>query len=538
MLSPTVPSWTVPEPQPLNSEETRKLAVLRDIGQLLAEQPDLRVALKGVLQTLTTRAAVGIAGGTVLVFGDNGARIDIHVTEGPFAARPRGAISMTTGVAGQVMQSGRPLVVPYVARNNPGAATKAQSARELTQVAAPITLEGRVVGAISLDYQYDPDRDLHRSMSCASLVASMIAQAVAASRRAEQDRQRLLDETSDLRTRIQEQPDFPRLVGTSAPLGQVQTQVAQVAATNTTVMLRGESGTGKGLIAQAIHHNSPRARKPFVTVSCAALPPDLIESELFGYERGAFTGAQAQKRGRLELANGGTLFLDEIGELSPGVQVKLLRVLQQREFERLGGTQTLPLDVRVLAATNKNLEKAIAAGEFREDLYYRLNVFSIFVPPLRERKADVLLLADHFLERFAREHGKNVRRISTPAIDMLASYHWPGNVRELSNAIERAVVLCDGGVVHSHHLPPTLQTAESSGTMANLSLQEMVEAVEKDALQDALKTARGNRATAARLLRTTRRIFNYKVRNYGIDWRRFREVGEAPATFPRASRSS
>jgi Nif-specific regulatory protein len=375
-------------------------------------------------------------------------------------------------------------------------------------------------------------------MSCASLVASMIAQAVAASRRAEQDRQRLLDETSDLRTRIQEQPDFPRLVGTSAPLGQVQTQVAQVAATNTTVMLRGESGTGKGLIAQAIHHNSPRARKPFVTVSCAALPPDLIESELFGYERGAFTGAQAQKRGRLELANGGTLFLDEIGELSPGVQVKLLRVLQQREFERLGGTQTLPLDVRVLAATNKNLEKAIAAGEFREDLYYRLNVFSIFVPPLRERKADVLLLADHFLERFAREHGKNVRRISTPAIDMLASYHWPGNVRELSNAIERAVVLCDGGVVHSHHLPPTLQTAESSGTMANLSLQEMVEAVEKDALQDALKTARGNRATAARLLRTTRRIFNYKVRNYGIDWRRFREVGEAPATFPRASRSS
>jgi len=203
------------------------------------------------------------------------------------------------------------------------------------------------------------------------------------------------------------------------------------------------------------------------------------------------------------------------------VQVKLLRVLQQREFERLGGTQTIPLNVRVLAATNRNLEKAIASGEFREDFYYRLNVFSIFVPPLRDRKADILLLADHFLERFAREHGKNVRRISTPAIDMLASYHWPGNVRELSNAIERAVVLCDGGVVHAHHLPPTLQTAESSGTAANQSLQEIVEAVEKDALQDALKQSRGNRALAARLLRTTRRIFNYKVRNYGIDWRRF-----------------
>jgi len=310
-------------------------------------------------------------------------------------------------------------------------------------------------------------------------------------------------------------------VGTSAPLGEVQTQVSQVASSDTTVLLRGESGTGKGLIAQAIHHNSPRARKAFVTVSCAALPADLIESELFGYEAGAFTGAQGTKKGRLELANGGTLFLDEVGELTPAVQVKLLRVLQEREFERLGGTQTLPLNVRVLAATNRNLEKAIAAGEFREDLYYRLNVFSIFVPPLRDRKADILLLADHFLERFAREHGKNVRRISTPAIDMLASYHWPGNVRELSNAIERAVVLCDGGVVHAHHLPPTLQTAESSGTTANQSLQEMVEAVEKDALQDALKQARGNRAVAARLLRTTRRIFNYKVRNYGIDWHRF-----------------
>jgi len=287
------------------------------------------------------------------------------------------------------------------------------------------------------------------------------------------------------------------------------------------VLLRGESGTGKGLIAQAIHHNSPRARKPFVTVSCAALPADLIESELFGYEAGAFTGAHGVKRGRLELANGGTLFLDEVGELTPAVQVKLLRVLQEREFERLGGTQTLSLNVRVLAATNRNLEKAIAAGEFREDLYYRLNVFSIFVPPLRDRKADILLLADHFLERFAREHRKNVRRISTPAIDMLASYHWPGNVRELSNAVERAVVLCDGGVVHAHHLPPTLQTAESSGTAANQSLEEMVAAVEKDALQDALKQARGNRALAARLLRTTRRIFNYKVRNHGIDWRRF-----------------
>jgi Nif-specific regulatory protein len=303
---------------------------------------------------------------------------------------------------------------------------------------------------------------------------------------------------------------------------QVYEQVAQVARTNTTVLLRGESGTGKELIAHAIHYNSSRAKKPFIKVSCAALPHDLIESELFGYEKGAFTGAQTAKKGRFELAEGGTLFLDEIGELNLSTQVKLLRVLQEREFERLGSTETTRANIRLVAATNKDLEKAIAAGEFREDLFYRLNVFAIFVPPLRERRPDILLLADHFVEKFAREHGKKVKRISTPAIDMLASYHWPGNVRELANAIERATVVCDGQVLHAHHLPPTLQTAEASGTGQTASLSDALEAFEKDALQDALKSARGNRAKAARLLATTERIFNYRVRKYGIDWRRFK----------------
>jgi len=525
MFTPTMPAhWSQPEPHAANVEESRALAVARDIAQMLADRAELKPALKHALHLLAAESSVGIAGGAVLVLGDRSGEVDISVTFGSSAPRPRNvpAAAVSPSVADQVLQQVRPLVVPRAARNDGSRPTLAKSvpARELSLVAAPILLGGRAVGVLSLDYVFAPDRDLHRALGYVTLLAASVAQAVASTRRMA-DRQRVNDEISGLRDRILEHADFPQLVGTSAPLGEVQTQVAQVASSDTTVLLRGESGTGKGLIAQAIHHNSPRARKPLVTVSCAALPADLIESELFGYEAGAFTGAHGTKRGRLELANGGTLFLDEVGELSPAVQVKLLRVLQQREFERLGGTETIALNVRVLAATNRNLEKAIASGEFREDLYYRLNVFSIFVPPLRDRKADILLLADHFLERFAREHHKNVRRISTPAIDMLASYHWPGNVRELSNAIERAVVLCDGGVVHAHHLPPTLQTAESSGTITNQSLQEMVGAVEKDAIQDALKQARGNRATAARLLRTTRRIFNYKVKNYGIDWRRF-----------------
>src|SRR5207237_5450622 len=201
------------------------------------------------------------------------------------------------------------------------------------------------------------------------------------------------------------------IIGNSGPLRQVYEQVTQVARTNTTVLLRGESGTGKELIAHAIHYNSSRAKKPFIKVSCAALPHDLIESELFGYEKGAFTGAHGSKKGRFDAANGGTLFLDEIGELNLATQVKLLRVLQEREFERLGGTETIKVNIRLIAATNKDLEQALANGTFREDLYYRLNVFTIFVPPLRDRKADLLLLADHFLEKFSHEHGKSIRRI-------------------------------------------------------------------------------------------------------------------------------
>jgi Nif-specific regulatory protein len=248
----------------------------------------------------------------------------------------------------------------------------------------------------------------------------------------------------------------------------------------------------------------------------------LLETELFGHEKGAFTGAQSRKKGRFELADGGTLFLDEIGDLSPATQIKLLRVLQEREFERVGGTETVKVNVRLIAATNKDLSKAIAEGQFREDLYYRLNVFTIFLPPLRERKPDILLLAEHFLEKYEREHGKRIRRLSTPAIDMLTSYHWPGNVRELENVIERAVLVCDTNVIHGHHLPPSLQTAELSGTVAHVPLKSAVGAYERDLIQDALKTTRGNKSKAARLLETTERVLGYKILSYGIDPQRFK----------------
>src|SRR5690606_31811282 len=290
----------------------------------------------------------------------------------------------------------------------------------------------------------------------------------------------------------------------------------------TTVLIRGESGTGKELVAEAIHEASDRKGKPFVKVNCAALPESILESELFGHERGAFTGAITTRKGRFELAEGGTIFLDEVGDFSPATQVKLLRVLQEREFERLGGSKTIPADIRVLAATNRDLEALTKAGLFREDLYYRLNVFEITMPPLRERRSDILLLANHFVEKYSRQNGKSVRRISTPAIDMLRAYRWPGNVRELDNCIERAVLLTSDDVIRAHQLPPTLQTAEATGTAHPDTLQAALDNLERELLVDALEQHRGNKAGAARSLGLTERVMGLRVNRHNIDPRRYK----------------
>jgi len=298
--------------------------------------------------------------------------------------------------------------------------------------------------------------------------------------------------------------------------------IEQVSKSDTTVLITGESGTGKELVAHAIHYNSFRANKPFIKVNCAALPENIIESELFGHEKGAFTGAIKSRKGRFELADGGTLFLDEIGDLTPQIQIKLLRVLQEREFEKVGGTDTIKVNVRIIAATNRNLEELIEKGLFRQDLYYRLNVFPIHLPPLRDRKSDILLLTDYFVEKYSKMYSKNIRRISTPAIDMLMAYHWPGNVRELENCIERAVLVSNDEVIHGHHLPPTLQTGESSDTIPKGPLKAKLESIEREFILDALKSTSGNMAKASKLLGLTERQMGVRVKKYKIEPKRFR----------------
>ena len=313
------------------------------------------------------------------------------------------------------------------------------------------------------------------------------------------------------------------IIGNSRTMRGVYAEIEQVCQSEASVLLRGESGVGKELVAHAIHDRSLRARRAFVRVNCAALSQSLLESELFGHERCAFTGALTRRKGRFELADGGTIFLDEIADLPHATQVALLRVLREREFERVGGTETIRVDVRVITATNRDLEVLMAEGGFREDLYYRLNVFPIHVPALRERKTDITLLADYFVERYSRQAGKTIRRISTPAIDMMMAYHWPGNVRELENCIERAVLLTEDDVIRGHHLPPTLQTAEATGTTARGTLRSALDALEREmVVDDALESARGNMASAARALGITERIMGLRVNRFGLDPRRFR----------------
>jgi Nif-specific regulatory protein len=507
-----------------DTSEARKLGTLLDVSQTLSGHLNFQAGLSSLLVILGRRC--GAVRGTVALLDEQTGDLQVRAALGLTRDGQSIRYHLGEGITGEVAAAGESRVVPVISQDarflHRAASRGERRGHEFSFVCVPILLYRRPVGTLSIELPYRAERDFERLLKFLRVVASMISQAVRIHRLVEAERQRLVTENAQLRQELLQRYDFADMVGASGPMRQLYEEMARVAGTNTTVLIRGESGTGKELIAQAIHYHSPRAKKPLIKVNCAALPETLVESELFGHEKGAFTGAQARKKGRFELAHGGTIFLDEIGELSPAIQVKLLRVLQEREFERVGGAEPVRTDVRVIAATNRNLEKALGDGGFREDLYYRLNVFPIFIPPLRERKSDVPPLADYFAVKYAREHGKTIKRISTSAIDMLATYHWPGNVRELENTMERAVLMADGEVIHGHHLPPTLQTAEATETIVSASLGGAVSVFERALIEDALKTTAGNRAKAARLLSTTERVINYKVRKYGIEPRHFR----------------
>lgn len=507
------------------TQSKAELSLLYNISATLNENQDLKKALYEVLDILNK--SMEMVHGTVSILNPLRDEINIEVAHGVAPNKVEHIrYKPGEGILGKVIQTGKAVSLPRISDepqflNRTEQRTMLQG-RELSFICVPIKKGTKVVGALSVDIPFDENRDLAHLTQLLIIVASMIASYVIKLEDAQVEREHLREENRQLQNKLKSRYSFKNIIGNSNKMREVFQMVTQVSESNATVLIRGESGTGKELIANAIHYNSLRSQKPFIKVNCAALPSNLIESELFGHERGAFTGAINQKLGKFELANRGTIFLDEIGSISMDVQTKLLRVLQEREFERVGGSRTLKIDVRVIAATNKNLEDAIEQGIFRGDLYYRLNVFPIYLAPLRERKTDVLLLAEHFLARYARENHKNIKRFSTSAIDLLMAYHWPGNVRELENCIERAVLLCETGVIHSYHLPPTLQIGSAKENANQLSLAEAMESLEKDMLIDALKSTNGNISAAAKLLQTTVRKFAYKADRYGISYKNFR----------------
>ncbi len=497
-----------------------ELEILYRISQAMAHQHDVSALFKEVFDIMENE--MGMSRGTLTLRRPG---TDIFVIEASRGLtgeeQKRGQYQMGEGITGRVAKSGKPVIVPDISKE-PGFLnlTGSRKMKQMAFLCVPIIHRRDVIGTISIDRKVAGAEELQKDLAFLQLVANVLAEAVAGIREQLEERSNLMEENIRLRQQLNERYRPANIVGNCSSMRAVFEQIAQVAESSATVIIRGESGTGKELVARAIHHASSCKAGKFISVNCAALPESLIESELFGHEKGSFTGAAQQRRGRFELAHGGTLFLDEIGDISPAVQVRLLRVIQERAFERVGGDETISVNVRLIAATSKNLEEAIRQNRFREDLFYRLNIFPIHLPPLRERRSDIILLADHFLQKYNALHHKNIKRISTPAINMMMMYHWPGNVRELENCIERAVLTASDDVIHGYSLPPSLQTSEATHTEIlpadKVSLKTMVNSYERELVIDALKKFRGNASNVAKHLCSTKRIINYKIKSLGI----------------------
>ena len=482
----------------MNTKLSPEIPVIQEISSVVVRERNVRALLDKVLDILERR--MGMLRGTMTLL--EGDELRIEASRGlDDDERALGRYRIGEGVTGRVAQTGKCEVVPdiHVDRrflNRTGART---DKRPIAFICVPLVHLGQVIGTLSIDRLNEPGTaaaaDLERDVALLEIIANITAEAAAVCRPGD-------------------------LIGNCREMRAVYEQIRQVAPSEATVLIRGASGTGKELVARAIQSLSMRKDKPFVTLNCAALPESLVESELFGHEKGAFTGAAQRRIGRAEAADGGTLFLDEIGDLSIPIQIKLLRFLQERTFSRIGSNEELRSNVRFIAATSRNLEDLMAKKMFREDLYYRLSVFPIAMPDLSRRTGDIVLLAEHFLGKMNVKYGKQVTRISPPAVSMLQSYSWPGNVRELENCIERAVLTATDDCVHGYNLPPSLQAPEFAEDPyrpdATQTLDEQLAAFEKRVLEDALLRHNGNRSAAGRELGVSPRMMNYRLNKLGI----------------------
>ncbi|MFD2113785.1 sigma 54-interacting transcriptional regulator [Thiorhodococcus fuscus] len=501
------------------------LPLLHEMSRTVTEAGDLSSTIRILLRLM--KRHMKLVCGVVSLYDRDSGKIFIHESFGLSEDEvSRGVYLLGEGITGRVVETGRAMVIPRIA-DEPDFLNRTEShgdiaSTDLSFLCVPIRRGRKVMGTISAERVYDNRRLLDMDGRILTILAAAVAQAVELYLIENVQRVALEAENRRLRGQLKAKFKPSNIIGGSKPMQEVYDLIEKVSRSKTTVLILGESGVGKELVASAVHYHGPNASGPFVKFNCAALPESVIESELFGHEKGAFTGATAQRKGRFEEASGGTIFIDEIGELSLSMQAKLLRVLQERTFERVGGNTPIQVDIRILAATNRDLAAMVEQGTFREDLYYRLNVFPITIPPLRDRGNDIIALADHFVTRFSQEMGIEVTRISTSAINMLRCYDWPGNVRELENVIERAILLAEDGVIHAYNLPPSLQTPVVSENSPIGSLEAKLNAVEYEMIVDVLKASRGNTTEAANRLGLTRRVLGLRMSKYGLERKTFR----------------
>ncbi len=494
-----------------------EITVLRELSSAIVHERNVGALLDKVLAVLHAR--MGMLRGTFTLLSGGVLAIEASHGMDPDEKR-RGRYRLGEGITGRVAASGEAQLVPDIA-HDPRFLNRTGARHEAGQIAficVPIIHMEHVIGTLSIDRKIESGVDLAADMRFLEIVGNITAEAVAVCLCEHRERESLLEENRQLRDMLSGNPGD--LIGNCRTMQGIYTLIRQVAPSDATVLIRGSSGTGKELVARAIVKLSSRKDKPFVTLNCAALPENLVESELFGHERGAFTGAVSRRVGRAEAADGGTLFLDEVGDLTLSTQVKLLRFIQERTFSRVGSSAELKANVRFLAATSRNLEELMAKKLFREDLYYRLNIFPIVMPDLNKRRCDIILLAEHFIAKYNTRYGKQVMRLSTPAINMLMSYHWPGNVRELENCIERAVLTAADDCIYGYNLPPSLQTGKESGSEllpdGKASLATLVHSYERELIVEALKRNHGNMSAAARELDLSPRVIHYKIGKLGI----------------------
>ena len=431
---------------------------MQKISSVLIHGRDVEAMLEKVLEIIDSD--LGMHRGTFsLRYGDT---LRIEASHGlSKEEKSKGFYLLGEGITGHVAETGRSHVIPDL-RKDSRFLNRTGTRNYDTPVAficVPLFHHDQLIGTLSVDRPITADTNLASDVAFLEILASITADSASECLKLHEEKQSLIDENQKLRDLLCQAPG--KLIGNCREMRQVYEELRQVAPTDATVLIRGASGTGKELLAHAIVELSPRRDKPFITLNCAALPENLVESELFGHEKGAFTGAVSRRIGRAEAANGGTLFLDEIGDLSLPTQVKLLRLLQERTFSRVGSNEELHSDVRFLAATSRDLEDLIRKKLFREDLFYRLNIFPIMMPPLAQRSSDIILLAEHFIEKFNLKYGKQINRISPHATQLLMTYNWPGNVRELENCMERSVLTATDNCIHGYNLPPSLQSSES-----------------------------------------------------------------------------